>query len=134
MKKAFVLVVISLVFCSCIKDGSPGPQGPRGPQGPAGEAGRNGYGTYINTYYITVYQEQWERVGVFGAEGYYCYADKTLGNLTSSVIDAGAILVYMIVNDANLGDLDNQLPYLLPFNGGTRIIRYDLRPGKYVLL
>jgi hypothetical protein len=138
MKKVFLLIAASIVFCSCIKVETPGPQGPRGTQGPAGTPGRDGrdgrdgYGVYINTYYFDVQPNRWNKFGNYGSEGYYCYVDTLLEDLTLSVIEDGAILVYMITEE-NGQEYDNQLPYLLPFYAGghfTRIIRYDLQPGK----
>jgi hypothetical protein len=55
-----------------------------------------------------------------------------LSALTISVIESGAVLVYMITTESGQ-EYDNQLPYLLPFDAGgsfVRIIRYDLQPDK----
>ena len=126
MKKAFFVILVSIVVFSCGKEG---PRGSRGPQGVPGRDGSNGKdGTQINTYYFEVFPEQWKINGTYGSEGYYCYEEKNLSDLTSSVIEQGAILVYVL-----FGDYDHQLPYIIPsYDDGyyARIIRYDLQPGK----
>jgi hypothetical protein len=131
MKKViFTIAVASIAFASCIKEGSPGPRGPQGQQGRDGRDGRDG--TQINTHYIDVFPYEWDRTGSFGTQGYYCYADINMSAITLSVIESGAVLVYMITKESGQ-EYDNQLPYLLPFSAGgsfTRIIRYDLQPNK----
>ena len=123
MRRLFFVAVTAIVLVSCGKEG---PQGPRGPQGRNGQDGRDG--TQINTYYFDVYPNEWRTDGNYGFSGYYCFAEKNVGELTSAVIDHGAVLVYVI-----FGNFDNQLPFVEPLydNGGyTRIIRYDLQQGK----
>jgi len=120
MRKLFFIAVTAIVLVSCGKEG---------PQGPRGRDGRDGRdGTKINTYYFDVYPNEWRTEGNYGFSGYYCFAEKNVSELTSAVIDQGAVLAYVI-----FGDYDNQLPFVEPLydNGEyTRIIRYDLQPGK----
>jgi hypothetical protein len=138
MKKIFfVMAVASIVLVSCIKEGPPGPVGPQGRagrDGQNGQNGRDGYGTKINTHYIDVFPNEWKKTGNYGTQGYYCFAEIDVPELILSVIDGGAVLVYMITKEGGQ-EYDNQLPYLLPFDVGasftfTRIIRYDLQPNK----
>jgi hypothetical protein len=110
---------------SCGKDGIDGRNGRNGKDGRDGKDG-----VQITTRYFDVQPSllEWKAAGDYGLEGYYCYADVRCTELTSSVIEKGAVLVYMIEKVGN-EEFDNQLPYLIPYDGYTRIIRYDLRPG-----
>jgi hypothetical protein len=121
MRRAFFVILASIALVSCGKDG---PRGPRGPQGTPGKDG-----TQINTYYFDVFPDQWKSNGTYGSAGYYCYEERTLAALTSSVINSGAVLAYVIFDDT----YDHQLPYIEPFHDNgyyIRTIRYDLQPGK----
>jgi len=121
MKKVFLVIAASIVLVSCIKDGTPGP---RGPAGRDGRDGKDGVQITVRYFDIPPSLLNWKSVGDYGQEGYYCYAEAQLKELTSAVINDGAVLAYMID-----GDFDNQLPYIIPYNGYTRIIRYDLQQG-----
>jgi len=125
MKRVFLVVVASIVLVSCIKEG---PAGPRGRDGRDGKDGKDGVQITTRYFDIPPSLQEWKAEGNFGQEGYYCYADIRCTELTSSVIDGGAVLAYMIEKVGN-EEYDNQLPYLIPYNAYTRIIRYDLRPG-----
>jgi len=125
MKKAFFVILASIALVSCIKEG------------PRGIPGKNGKdGTQINTYYFEVFPNQWKPNGDFGFPGYYCYEERTLAALTPSVIENGAVLVYVILKEQGI-DYDHQLPYIKPsydysydYGYYLKIIRYDLQAGK----
>jgi hypothetical protein len=123
MKKIIFVIAVSMAFLSCIKETTPGPTGPRGPQGPPGKDG-----TQINTHYIDVYPNQWKKFETFSPPKCYSFVEKSLPALTSSVIDGGAVLAYVLMDDC-----DQQLPYVVSsIDGGyyyTRVIRYDLQKG-----
>ena len=127
MKKAFFVILTSIALVSCVKEG---PRGPRGQQGVPGIPGKDG--TQINTYYFEVFPNQWKSYGDWGSPGYYCYAEKTLPELSPSVIEEGAVLVYVLFDG-----YDHQLPYIIPsydynydYGYYSTIIRYDLQAGK----
>jgi len=119
MKKVFLVMASAIMLCSCIKE-----SGTPGPRGPAGKDGKDGVQITVRYFNIEPSLLNWKEAGNYGQEGYYCYAEAQLKELTAEVIDKGAVLVYMID-----GEFDNQLPYLIPYNGYTRVIRYDLRQG-----
>jgi len=124
MRRVFFVVLASIVLISC------GKEGPRGPRGPQGAPGKDG--TQINTYEFNVFHDQWKTSGTYGSAGYYCYEERSIPTLTSSVILSGAVLVYMITTE-NGQEYDNQLPYIIPFHYDgyyIRTVRYDLQPGK----
>ena len=118
MRKAFlavVAVIVVIVLNSCIKEY-------------VTKETHIHQGAEISTYYVDVYPNQWNWTGEFGREGYYCFAEKNLAAISSSVIESGAVLVYAI-----FGDYDHQLPYVVPFHDSgffVRTIRYDLQPGQ----
>jgi len=119
MKKVFFVAVASIVLFSCVKEG------------PAGKDGEDG--TQINTYYFDVFPNHWKNSGTYGSAGHYCYEERTLPALTSSVLNEGAVLVYVIFDDT----YNHQLPHIEPFydNGYyIRTIRYDLQPGKVAFI
>ncbi len=112
MKKLFLICIASFLMFACTKEGAPGPMGPAGP------AGKN---ANVSTYYTTIFPSEWKMFGKFGTPGYYCFVEKDFGALTPEIINNGAVLVYALMNDA-----DNQLPYLMPYNGYIKTLRYDL--------
>ncbi len=114
MKKLMFLLAASFLMCACVKEGPPGPPGP---------SGRDG--STVNTYYIKVYPADWRPLGSFGIEGFCYNADFSMPAITNNVINKGAVLVYSLD-----GGYDNQLPYILPYQGFLETIRYDLSPGK----
>ena len=116
----------SIAFCSCIKNEYPGPQGPRGPQGVPGKDG-----TQINTIYYDVLPSQWAKIET--QKECYSYVQLEVPELTQSVINSGAVLVYIL-----LDGYDQQLPYVktLADDMGflyTRVIRYDLQEPSHGL-
>jgi len=123
MRKVIFVIVVSMAFLSCIKESTPGPQGQRGPQGPPGKDG-----TQISTYYFDVHPSQWKKIETSNPPRCYAFVEKTFPELTVSVIDGGAILAYVLMDDC-----DQQLPYVVTsLDGGyfyTRVIRYDLQRG-----
>jgi len=122
MKKVFLVMASAIMLCSCIKES--GTPGPRGPAGRDGRDGKDGVQITVRYFNIEPSLLDWKTAGNFGQAGYYCYAEAQFKELTADVIDKGAVLAYMID-----GEYDNQLPYLIPYNGYTRVVRYDLRPG-----
>ena len=123
MKKIFFVIIACILLISCDKEG------PQGRSGRDGRDGRDGIeGVQITTIYHKVYPNEWNVAGTYGNQGYYCYSEVFIKEITEDVINYGAVLVYVIFDD-----FDNQLPYLqhLSDNGylWTRVIRYDLQPG-----
>ncbi|MCL2131098.1 MAG: hypothetical protein FWH36_01385 [Lentimicrobiaceae bacterium] len=121
MKKVFFVIAASIVLFSC------GKEGPAGPRGPQGRDGKDGQGVQVNTYYFEISRNEWKIFESSDQTRYYCYVEKKLNALTSSVINEGAVLVYALLDDC-----DQQLPYVVSiYDGGfyTRVIRYDLQQG-----
>ena len=123
MRKTFFLILVSIVLFSCGKEGPPGP---RGQQGRDGRDGKDG--VQMTTYYLEISPNEWREFASFNPPRYYCYAERRLDALTTSVIEKGAVLVYALLDDC-----DQQLPYVVSShdNGNyyTRVIRYDLQRG-----
>ena len=126
----------SIVLFSCGKEGPAGPPGRDGREGREGRNGRDGLdgrdglnGAQISCEYFDIAPNEWKSDGSFGMSGYYVYAERDFSAITTSVINQGAIMGYLL-----WGKYDHQLPYLDPFldngNDVTRIIRYDLQEGK----
>ena len=112
MKKAFFVILAAIALVSCEEEAS--------------------YGTQMNTYYFDVFPNQWKVNGNFGSPEYYCFEERRLSALTPSVIENGAVLVYVI-----FGNYTHQLPYIEPsydygYDNGyySKIIRYDLQAGR----
>ena len=129
MRKAFFVILASIALISCVKEG---PRGQRGPQGISGKDGKDGKDAQINTYYFEISPNQWRTNGSFGQQGYYCFAERSLAALTPSVIDEGAVLAYVLLEEQGV-EYDHQLPYVKPSDFGgylyLTVVRYDLQVG-----
>jgi hypothetical protein len=75
----------------------------------------------ITTIYCDISDREWVDWGDIGEQGYYCVAEKDIRELNPTVIDEGAVLVYLVS-----GNFYNQLPYVEANQGYIRTVRYDL--------
>ena len=87
-------------------------------------------GATIETYYVTAKARDWRENGVEGKEGYYMYQSFKFPEIDNSVVENGAVLVYMIDGNGR----DNQLPLAIPYEDEYPFvlenIRYDVIEGE----
>jgi hypothetical protein len=96
-----LLLVISVIFTQCSKDGEAGPAGPAGPAGatgPAGPTGPKGDTGTANVIYsawldVTYAPDTIHNGSIIDTVGFY--ANITATKLTSAIINSGEMKVYM---------------------------------------
>jgi hypothetical protein len=101
MKKLLVFFSIIVLLSSCAKDGDPGAQGPTG-------------NANVKSKTFTITPGQWQSSGTVGTD-YYKFIDLTFASITQSVIDNGAVLVYLKATSGVIG----QIPISYPVNGNS---------------
>lgn len=95
-----IVIVTSLAFSGCRKDGPVGPQGPQGP------AGINGNANVLGSTTLSVSSSNWI------ANGNEWYDTFILGTITQDIVDKGAVMVYEQFNTTWVA-----LPYTLGITG-----------------
>lgn len=102
------LIAAVLLFAGCSKD----------------------HGTRIYTTYYTIEHYEWAANANLG----YYYVECSNPNITTDVIDGGAVMAYYLDNNG----FDNQLPYLLPYYDNDKLyfenVRYDVSTGKITFI
>lgn len=95
------LFIITLSACS--KKGDTGPQGPQGATGTTGATGATGYSVPIIVEDFSVGPNNWQHNGTSGAAGAHDYYFYTSNNLTTDVMNGGAVMLYqqVTVNGTN---------------------------------
>ena len=101
MKKLLVYFSIIVLLSSCAKDGDPGAQGPTG-------------NANVKSKTFTITPGQWQSSGTVGTD-YYKFIDLAFSEITQSVIDNGAVLVYLKASNGSIG----QIPVNLPLSGNS---------------
>ncbi|MFN0187838.1 MAG: hypothetical protein ACKVQV_03985 [Bacteroidia bacterium] len=101
MKKLLVFFSIIVLLSSCAKDGDPGAQGPTG-------------NANVKSKTFTITPGQWQSSGTAGTD-YYKFIDLAFSEITQSVIDNGAVLVYLKASNGSIG----QIPVNLPISGNS---------------
>lgn len=105
------LMIIALLFVSlvtitgCAKDGLNGKDGQNGKDGIGGNAN-------LVHYTYTIQANQWSVRGVFGQPGFQYYYEINIPGITQNVMDYGAVMVYVKLND-----LFYPLPAIANYNG-----------------
>lgn len=123
MKKLFipVLAITSLLFSGCIHETNETYEIVK-------------QGTDMSVYYIDALGDDWLLSGTEGQPGCYVYQEFEFKEITSTVLDKGAVLVYM-VDDAGR---DIILPYVYPVDNGKELImqniRYEVENGILTLV
>jgi hypothetical protein len=124
MKKVFYifLFIASAAFISsCSKEGPTGPQGVQGPQGPAGDQGIQGIqgldgNANVHSYTYNVFTSDW----ILNAPNYG--VDLSVPEITQSILDDGAVLVYM--SNGSGGWMP--LPYTSWYSSYARLIKANI--------
>jgi hypothetical protein len=109
MKKilnAVVLLAFLATFAGCVKD-----------NGPGGNAD-------LAHYTYTVQPNQWNIRGVFGQAGYQYYYQIDIPGITQSVMNSGAVMVYVKLND-----LFYPLPASTNYVGYVSTMQNNVYPG-----
>lgn len=104
MKKILFIISIAFAISSCSKDGDPGATGPQGATGNAN----------VKSQVYTVSPGQWQSLGTAGVD-YEKYISFIYTDITSSVINSGAVLVYLVGTDGSIA----QIPLSFPSGGNT---------------
>ena len=127
MKKVFYifLFIAAVAFISsCSKEGPTGPQGPQGvegPQGPSGDQGIQGIpgqdgNANVHSYTYDVFTSDWNQV----APNYG--VDLSVPEITQSILDDGAVLVYL--SNGSGGWMP--LPYTSWYSGYARLYKANI--------
>ena len=90
----FILILTSLLFSSCIKEGPIGPQGPIGPCGPQGIEGQGGNANAVSST-VMVFSNDWRWVN-----DCQWMAEINLLDINENVYNYGAVLIYMEVDSS----------------------------------
>ena len=98
-----IVIITSLTFSSCVKDG---PVGPQGPAGADGANGTNGNANVLGSTTLSVTSADWT------ANGNEWYETFILGTITQDIVDKGAVMVYEQYNSSWTA-----LPYTLGITG-----------------
>ena len=83
---AAIVLALLATFTGCIKDNGNGPNG----------------NADLEHYTYTVQSNQWFTRGVFGQSGFQYYYQIDIPGITQSVMDYGAVMVYIKRSDLNL--------------------------------
>ncbi len=91
-------------------------------------------GTDMFVDYIDAAGADWKLSGIEGQPGCYVYQEFRFDEITSDVLNNGAVLVYLV--DAE--NRDNILPYVFPVDNGKELImqniRFDVEKGILTLI
>lgn len=91
-------------------------------------------GTDMFVDYIDAAGADWKLSGTEGQPGCYVYQEFRFDEITSDVLNNGAVLVYLV--DAE--NRDNILPYVFPVDNGQELImqniRFDVERGILTLI
>lgn len=91
-------------------------------------------GTDMFVDYIDAAGADWNLSGTEGQPGCYVYQEFRFDEITSDVLNKGAVLVYLV--DAE--NRDNILPYVFPVDNGRELImqniRFDVEKGILTLI
>lgn len=90
-------------------------------------------GTDMFVDYVTAKGNEWFADGTEGQPGFYIYQEFSFPEVTTEVLEKGAVLVYLVDADGR----DNILPYVFPVDNGHELImqniRYDVEVGKVTM-
>lgn len=114
------LMITALLFVSlatitgCAKDGLNGRDGVNGKDGQGGNAN-------IEHYTYTIQDNQWYTRGSFGQPGYQYYYQIDIPGISQDVMDYGAVMVYIKLND-----LFYPLPAIANYDGYVNTIQNNV--------
>ena len=90
-------------------------------------------GTDMFVDYVTAKGNEWLDSGTESQPGFYVYQEFKFPEVTTEVLEKGAVLVYLVDADGR----DNILPYVFPVDNGHELImqniRYDVEAGKVTM-
>lgn len=91
-------------------------------------------GIEMEVVYIEAKIKNWQLNGEEGTEGCYQYQEFNFPEITSSVLEKGAVMVYYIDKEGR----DNMLPLVLPYESGRETvvenIRFDCEKNRLTLI
>ena len=102
-KNVLALLVVALIFCGCSYD-------------------KYEIGSDLQVYYEDAPANKWLSSGREGEPGYYVYQQFRFPEITSSVMDEGAVMVYLCE-----GSIDVPLPNVFPVEDGRTIVTENMR-------
>ena len=102
-KNVLALLVVALCFCGCSYD-------------------KYEIGSDLQVYYEDAPANKWLSSGREGEPGYYVYQQFRFPEITSSVMDDGAVMVYLCD-----GNIDVPLPNVFPVEDGRTIVTENMR-------
>lgn len=125
MKKLFLFLIVSLLFCAC--------------EGPQGIPGEPGTGTNWRVVNFTVKSTDWVLVGSADDYDSYYMAEFDLPSLSTFIYEEGNVQGYMFINLDDKTEVQTTLPYIAYYgqpvtttteNLWTESYSFDFMPGS----